>query len=52
MRPVRSINLTNLQLRDWEQGRVEPDQTARSYLEVIAVSPEVVARALKSATAV
>src|SRR4051812_2496650 len=23
-------------LRDWEQGRVEPDQAARAYLKVIA----------------
>jgi putative transcriptional regulator len=35
-------------LRDWEQGRVEPDQTARAYLEVIRKSPEVVAAALKA----
>jgi len=33
-------------LRDWEQGRSEPDQPARSYLKVIAVDPEGTARAL------
>lgn len=32
-------------LRDWEQGRTEPDQTARAYLEVIAAEPEAAARA-------
>ena len=33
-------------LRDWEQGRCEPDQTARAYLTVIARDPEAVQRAL------
>src|SRR5580704_12003168 len=33
-------------LRDWEQGRCEPDQPARSYLTVIAHDPEGVKRAL------
>lgn len=32
-------------LRDWEQGRSEPDQTARAYLGVIASEPEAAARA-------
>jgi putative transcriptional regulator len=27
-------------LRDWEQGRAEPDQPARAYLKVIARDPE------------
>ena len=27
-------------LRDWEQGRAEPDQAARAYLKVIARAPE------------
>lgn len=36
-------------LRDWEQGRVEPDQTARAYLKVIAGDAEAVQRALQSA---
>jgi putative transcriptional regulator len=31
-------------LRDWEQGRYEPDQTARAYLAVIASDPEGVSR--------
>jgi putative transcriptional regulator len=35
-------------LRDWEQGRTEPDQPARAYLKAIAGDPEAVARALQS----
>jgi len=34
-------------LRDWEQGRSEPDHTARAYLWVIANDPEAVQRALQ-----
>jgi putative transcriptional regulator len=37
-------------LRDWEQGRVEPDQAARAYLMVIARNPEAVCEALEPAT--
>jgi putative transcriptional regulator len=33
-------------LRDWEQGRTEPDQPARAYIRVIASNPEWVSRAL------
>lgn len=33
-------------LRDWEQGRSEPDQAAKSYLKVIARDPDGVRRAL------
>jgi putative transcriptional regulator len=36
-------------LRDWEQGRCEPDQPARAYLTVIARDPEGVTRALAHA---
>ncbi len=36
-------------LRDWEQGRKEPDQAARSYLLVIASEPDAVRNALKRA---
>jgi len=36
-------------LRDWEQGRVEPDQAARAYLMVIARIPDAVSRALDAA---
>ena len=35
-------------LRDWEQGRVQPDQAARAYLTVIARDPEAVRKALSS----
>jgi putative transcriptional regulator len=34
-------------LRDWEQGRKEPDQAARAYLLVIASDPAAVRKALK-----
>lgn len=33
-------------LRDWEQGRVTPDQPTRAYLTVIARDPDGVRRAL------
>jgi putative transcriptional regulator len=36
-------------LRDWEQGRTEPDQPARAYLTVIAHDPEGARRALQGA---
>ena len=35
-------------LRDWEQGRSQPDQPAKAYLTVIACDPEGVERALHS----
>jgi putative transcriptional regulator len=35
-------------LRDWEQGRFEPDQPARGYLAVIAHDAEGVSRALSA----
>ncbi len=35
-------------LRDWEQGRTEPDQPARAYLKVIAKDPERVHRLLSA----
>ena len=55
----RALNLTQQEfaeryhiplgtLRDWEQGRTEPDQPARAYLTVIARDPEGVRRALHS----
>lgn len=33
-------------LRDWEQGRKEPDQAAQAYLRVIATDPDAVTFAL------
>lgn len=38
-------------LRDWEQGRSEPDAPARAYLKVIAVDPAATARALSKGVA-
>ena len=35
-------------LRDWEQGRAEPDQTARAYLRAIAGDAAAVQRALET----
>jgi putative transcriptional regulator len=35
-------------LRDWEQGRAEPDQPARAYLRAIAGDPHAVQRALEA----
>ena len=35
-------------LRDWEQGRCEPDPPARAYLTVIAHDPEGVKHALQA----
>ncbi|TAN58895.1 MAG: hypothetical protein EPN26_00870 [Rhodospirillales bacterium] len=34
-------------LRDWEQGRKQPDTTARAYLWVIGKNPKMVAESLK-----
>lgn len=36
-------------LRDWEQGRAQPDAPARAFLTVMAGNPEAVARALEKA---
>ena len=38
-------------LRDWEQGRSEPDQPAHAYLKVIAVDPKGTAAALRKGAA-
>jgi len=35
-------------LRDWEQGRSEPDQLARAYLKAIASDPDGVRQALRA----
>jgi putative transcriptional regulator len=35
-------------LRDWEQGRTEPDEAARAYIDVIAHDPEHVVAALRA----
>src|ERR1700683_819456 len=36
-------------LRDWEQGRTEPDQAAQAYIDVIAHNPQNVRDALRAA---
>ena len=36
-------------LRDWEQGRKDPDAAARAYLVVIGRNPEAVSEALQPA---
>ena len=33
-------------LRDWEQGRTQPDQAASTYLEVIARNPQMIMQTL------
>ena len=33
-------------LRDWEQGRSQPDQTASTYLDVIARNPQLIMETL------
>ena len=37
-------------LRDWEQGRAEPDQPTRAYLRIIARDPDRVNRLLNART--
>jgi putative transcriptional regulator len=42
------FNLSVARLRDWEQGRSEPDGAVRPYLKVIEREPKAVARALSA----
>jgi putative transcriptional regulator len=35
-------------LRDWEQGRTEPDAPARAYIEAISKNPEMIWQSLAS----
>ncbi|MEO5375968.1 MAG: hypothetical protein H7840_17215 [Alphaproteobacteria bacterium] len=35
-------------LRDWEQGRKQPDTAARAYLRVIAHNPDMVAKVFET----
>ncbi len=35
-------------LRDWEQGRAQPDQAAQAYIRAIAGDPDAVRRALEA----
>jgi len=43
-----SLNVARV--RDWEQGRSQPDGAVRAYLTVIEQEPHAVARALKAAS--
>jgi hypothetical protein len=48
-----SLNVIRIPIgtsRDWEQGRVKPDQAARADLAVTAREPETVRKALPSAS--
>lgn len=38
-------------LRDWEQGRAEPDQPTRAYLKLIALDPKGVHKTLNQRSA-
>lgn len=40
------FNITIGRLRDWEQGRYQPDSVAWAYVKVIASAPATVERAL------
>jgi len=40
------FHLSLATLRDWEQGRTQPDQTARTYLAVIARNPHLIMQTL------
>lgn len=42
-----TFQLSLATVRDWEQGRYQPDQAARTLLRVIAREPKVVKRALE-----
>ena len=46
---ARRYGFTVGAVRDWEQGRYQPDQASRAYLLVIDREPEAVQRALEAA---
>jgi putative transcriptional regulator len=46
---ARRYGFTPARIRDWEQGRSQPDGAVRAYLTVIAREPDAVARALGAA---
>lgn len=43
-----AFGLSLYTLRNWEQGKRQPDPAARAYLKVIAMSPDMVRKALLS----
>jgi putative transcriptional regulator len=46
---AQRFGFTPARVRDWEQGRSQPDGAIRAYLTVIAREPEAVQRALQAA---
>lgn len=46
---ARTYGFTLGALRDWEQGRKQPERTARVLLRVIAKEPDAVARVVSEA---
>lgn len=44
---ARTFHLSLATLRDWEQNRSQPDQAARTLLQVIAYNPAFVQEALR-----
>lgn len=45
---AKRFRLSLATIRDWEQGRYQPDQAARTLLRLIAREPVLVERALKT----
>jgi putative transcriptional regulator len=46
---ARSFHLSLATIRDWEQGRYQPDRSARTLLRLIALMPDAVRAALEGA---
>ncbi len=46
---AQRFGLSLATVRDWEQGRTQPDQAASTYLDVIARAPDAVMTALGTA---
>lgn len=43
---AKEFQLSVRTIQDWEQGRTQPDQAARTLLQVIAVNPDAVSAAI------
>lgn len=48
---ARKFGLSPATVRDWEQGRRQPDAPARNFLRVIEYAPETVERAVAAGEA-